>query len=95
MLLGTLIKQAIRAQGRFAEEIAERDPELGARLVAEAERQGALAGDFIADTVSRFLAAEDSESWTTLVGNIQRSDDPGFAFIETVLRKRLSHQCAH
>lgn len=95
MLLGTLIKHAIRAQGRFAEEIVERDPELGARLVAEAKRQGVPAGDFIADTVGRFMAAEDSESWTTVMGNIQRSDDPGFAFIETVLRKRLSHQCPH
>lgn len=95
MLLGTLLKHAMHAQGPFADEIAVRDPELGGRLSAEAERLGMDPRDFIADTMRRFLGAEDSESWTTIVGNIQRADDPGYAFIETVVRQRLSHRCAH
>lgn len=52
-------------------------------------------GSFVAETIQRFLSAEDGESWTTIVGNIQRADDPGFAFIETVMRKRLAHPCAN
>lgn len=94
MLLGALIKQAMQAQGPFADEIGERDPQLAERMSAEAKRQGMDNRTFIADTVRRFMAAEDGESWTTIVGNIQRSDDPGFAFIETVMRKRLSHLCS-
>lgn len=95
MLLGTLIKHAMHAHGPFAEEIASRDPELAAQIATEAGRLGQDSPGFIADTMRRFLAAEDGETWTTIMGNIQRADDPGIAFIETVMRKRLSHQCAH
>lgn len=95
MLLGSVIKLAMSAQGPFVDEIGGRDPALACRLALEAGRKGMDPSEFVADTIRRFMAAEDSESWTTIVGNIQRSDDPGYAFIETVMRKRLSHQCAH
>jgi hypothetical protein len=48
---------------------------------------------FVADTVSRFMAHEDGESWATIVGNIQRTDDPGYAFISTIMHARLDHKC--
>lgn len=95
MLLGTLIKHVMHAQGPFADEIATKDPDLAARIAAEAEGKGMTSRDFIADTVRRFMAAEDGESWTTIVGNIQRSDDAGYAFLDAVMRKRLSHKCEH
>jgi hypothetical protein len=95
MLLGTLIKHAMQAQGPFAEEIGERDPKLATRIADEAGRHGMDSRGFIADTVQRFMGAEDSESWTTIIGNVQRADDPGYAFIETVLRERLNHRCDH
>ncbi len=95
MLLGTLLKHAMHAQDAFAEEIAARDPELARRLSTEAERLGIDPREFIAGTMRRFMGAEDGESWTTIIGNIQRADDPGYAFIETVLRRRLSHRCEH
>lgn len=94
MLLGALIKHAIRAQAPFAAEIAERDPRLASDIAAEAGRHQMESSAFIAGTVRRFMSAEDSESWTTIIGNIQRSDDPGFAFIETLMRTRLSHRCS-
>jgi len=93
MLLGRLIKIVMRSQGAFAEEIAQRDPELAAAIDAQAGRHGMDSPSFVADTVSRFMAHEDGESWTTIIGNIQRSDDPGFAFISTVMRARLDHRC--
>jgi hypothetical protein len=93
MLLGALIKQVARSEGQFFERLVAHDPDLGSRISREAERQGMDGRRFVADTIHRFMAAEDGESWTTIVSNIQRSDDPGFAFIETVMRKRLSHQC--
>lgn len=95
MLLGTLIKQVMHAQGPFADEIAVKDPDLAARIAADAEARGMTAADYIADTVQRFMGAEDGESWTSIVGNMQRAEDPGYAFIETVVRKRLSHKCEH
>lgn len=95
MLLGTLIKHVMHAQGPFADEIAVKDPDLAARIAADAEAKGMTSADYIADTVQRFMGAEDGESWTSIVGNMQRADDPGYAFIETVMRKRLSHKCEH
>ena len=95
MLLGTLIKHVMHAQGPFADEIAVKDPDLAARIAADAEAKGMTSADYIADTVQRFMGAEDGESWTSIVGNMQRAEDPGYAFIETVMRKRLSHKCEH
>lgn len=93
MLLGAVIKLAMRAPGPFADEIASCDPELAQRIGDAAARQNMAPREFIADTIHRFMAAEDSESWTTIIGNIQRADDPGYAFIETVMRTRLAHRC--
>lgn len=95
MLLGTLIKQVMHAQNSFAEEIAVKDPDLANRIAADASAKDMSPADYVADTVQRFMGAEDGESWTSIIGNMQRADDPGYAFIETVLRKRLSHHCGH
>lgn len=95
MLLGKLLKHVMQAQNSFGDEIAEVDPGLASAIGVEAERHGMNTGTFIADTISRFMAHEDGESWTTIVSNIQRSDDPGFAFISTVMRARLDHRCEH
>lgn len=95
MLLGTMIKHAMRAQGPFAAAVAEREPALAARIDGEAARLGLDRAEFVADTVRRFMAAEDSESWTTVVSSVQRGDDPGMAFLEAVMRIRLQHQCSH
>jgi hypothetical protein len=93
MLLGTLIKHVMLAQGPFVEEIECEDPELAAAIAAEAGRDGMDSRAFVADTVQRFMSHEDGESWTTIISNIQRSLDPGFAFISTVMRSRLDHKC--
>lgn len=93
MLLGRLIKQVTWAQGTFVDEIAAHDRALAERIDSEAARLAMDRRDLVAETVGRFLAQEDGESWTTIVGNIQRSDDPGFAFIATVMRARLDHSC--
>jgi hypothetical protein len=93
MLLGKVIKLAIGAQSDFPADVAVREPELAARLEMEALRTGMDLPCFVADTVSRFMAHEDGESWTTIVGNIQRTDDPGYAFISTIMHARLDHRC--
>jgi hypothetical protein len=93
MLLGKVIKLAMSAQSDFPEDVAARDPQLASQLAMAADRAGMDLPEFVADTVSRFMAYEDGESWTTIVSNIQRSDDPGFAFISTVIRARLDHRC--
>lgn len=93
MLLGRVINLAMTAQSQFPRDVAERDPELASRLAAEADRAGADVPAFVADTVRGFMAHEDGESWTTIVGNIQRSDDPGYAFLSTIVRARLDHRC--
>jgi hypothetical protein len=93
MLLGKVIKLAMTAQSDFPTDVVVREPEFVARLEAEAERAGMDVPRFVADTVSRFMAYEDGESWTTIVGNIQRTDDPGYAFISTIMHARVDHKC--
>lgn len=94
MLLGKVIKLAMTAQSDFPADVTVREPELGRRLEAEAGRAGMSVPEFVADTVQRFMAHEDGESWTTIVGNIQRTDDPGYAFISTIMHARLDHKCS-
>lgn len=93
MLLGKVIKLAMTAQGQFAEDVVMREPELAARLDEEAGAAGMDVPNFVADTVQRFMAHEDGESWTTIVSNIQRMDDPGYAFVSTIVHARLDHRC--
>lgn len=93
MLLGKVIKLAMTAQSQFTEDVVRREPELAAQLEEEAQRAGMDVPQFVADTVRRFMAHEDGESWTTIVGNIQRTDDPGYAFISTIVHARVSHRC--
>jgi len=93
MLLGKVIKLAMSAQSQFPEDVVSREPQLAAQLEAEAQRAGMDVPNYVADTVSRFMAHEDGESWTTIVGNIQRTDDPGYAFISTIMHARVDHRC--
>jgi hypothetical protein len=93
MLLGKVIKLAITAQSDFPEDAAVREPELAVRLAAEAARSGMDVPHFVADTVQRFMTHEDGESWATIIGNIQRTDDPGYAFVSTIMHARLDHRC--
>jgi hypothetical protein len=93
MLLGKVIKLAMTAQSQFPEEVVVREPELAEELEKEAAAAGLNVPHFVADTVSRFMAHEDGESWTTIVGNIQRTDDPGYTFISTIMHARVSHKC--
>jgi isopropylmalate/homocitrate/citramalate synthase len=93
MLLGKVIKLALSAQSDFPQDVAERDPELAGQLAEAAEKVAMDVPEFVADTVGRFMAYEVGESWTTIVSNIQRSDDPGFAFVSTIMRARLDHHC--
>lgn len=93
MLLGKVIKLAMTAQGDFPIDVLVREPDLASRMETEAGRAGMDVQDFVADTVSRFMAHEDGESWATIIGNIQRTDDPGYAFISTIMHARLDHKC--
>lgn len=93
MFLGKVIKLAITAQSQFPEDVVVREPELAAQLEAEAGRADMDVPNFVADTVRRFMEHEDGESWTTIVGNIQRTDDPGYTFISTIMHARISHKC--
>ena len=93
MLLGKVIKLAMTAQSDFPLDVRAREPEFVPQLQAEAERAGMDLPQFVADSVTRFMAYEDGESWTTIVGNIQRTDDPGYAFISTIMHARVDHRC--
>jgi hypothetical protein len=93
MLLGKVIKLAVTAQSQFPEDVDLREPELAAQLEEEARGAGMDVPRFVADTVRRFMAHEDGESWTTIVSNIQRTDDAGYTFISTIVHARVGHKC--
>ena len=93
ILLGTLIKLAMSAQSQFPEEVQRREAELSAQLSLEAQQLGMDLAQFVADTVQRFMAHDREESWTNMIGNIQRTDDPGYTFISTIMHQRINHRC--
>lgn len=90
MLLGRLIKDLLASGDASVAAIEGRDIVLAARVREAAARRGCAAGDYIADALRSFLAGEDAEIWTTAVSRAQDSDEPGFAFMDAVLRHRLA-----
>jgi hypothetical protein len=55
-----------------------------AALHTRAEAEGLELGAFASCAVWRYAAASDDE-WVTLLGELARSNDPGFTFVERAL----------
>jgi hypothetical protein len=91
MLLGRLIASL------EDEAVAERalatldDVALALAVERTAEAEGVGPGRIATEAVASYAAEADDEEWTTLVGLLARSGDPG----TTLLRRALARVFAH
>ncbi len=58
-----------------------------ASMRGQAAAEGASLGEYAASTVRRYLSAASDEEWTTLIGAMERTLDPGAA----CLRRAFAH----
>jgi hypothetical protein len=58
---------------------------LVADIVAAAEAQGVAPGELARQAVDRFVAAASDEDWVTLIGAMERAEDPGRVFLRRAL----------
>jgi hypothetical protein len=66
--------------------LATLDPELAANLAERAAQVSMPVGDFSAGAVRAFLDEADDDLWFQLVTVMRKSEDPGLAAVETILR---------
>jgi hypothetical protein len=84
-MLGDLIAALDRPEV-ISNVLATLDPELAANLAERAARVSMSVGDFSAGAVRAFLDEADDDLWFQLVTVMRKSEDPGLAAVETILR---------
>jgi hypothetical protein len=89
MLLGTLMTQLGRPERAAETLITLGDLVLVAEVEAMAAAGGETVADYAAAAVERFASAADDEAWLTLVGRLERADDPAGVFLSHALRFAL------
>jgi hypothetical protein len=84
-MLGDLIAALDRPEV-ISHVLATLDPELAANLAKRAAQASMAVGDFSAGAVRAFLDEADDELWFQLVTVMRKSEDPGLAAVQTILR---------
>lgn len=91
MLLGDLI-------ARFRDPlVAEQalagldDLPLVAAIMVKADAADLPLGDYAAECVEDYANTASDEEWTTLIGQLARTDDPG----RVLLKRALTASCSH
>lgn len=84
-MLGDLIAALDRPEV-ISNVLATLDPELAANLAERAAQVSMPVGDFSAGAVRAFLDEADDDLWFQLVTVMRKSEDPGLAAVETILR---------
>lgn len=90
MLLGDLLARLgdpLTAEKALA---ALDDLPLAAAITVEANAKGVSPGELIASRLADYADGADDEEWTTLIGQMGRSGDPG-----GVLLRRALTSCSH
>jgi hypothetical protein len=91
MLLGDLLtrfQDPIVAEEALA---SLNDLTLVTAVMVKADAAGLSVGTFAAERVDDYANSASDEEWTTLIGHMARSDDPG----GVLLRRALSSACSH
>lgn len=85
MLLGDVISQF--SNGGVTEEVVLglSDLVLLAELRAQAEANGCDLGTYAAAAVNRYASEASDEEWVSLMGAMNRAQDPGSAYLERAL----------
>jgi len=90
MLLGDLIARV--QDPAFATEalLALDDLALMARINSESARNGLEPGEFISQSVARFVNGASDEEWLAMIGALVQAENPGRAFLHLVLSKAIA-----
>ena len=85
MLLGDIVAQF--SNGGVTEEavLGLSDFALLAELRAQAEASGSDLGTYAAAAVNRYASEAPDEEWVSLMGAMNRAQDPGSAYLERAL----------
>ena len=66
------------------------DLPLLARLQKAADEEGCDLADFVRHGVGRFVAEADDEAWLTLIGRINKSEDPAKTGLKVMIEFGLA-----
>jgi hypothetical protein len=85
MLLGDMIARFDDPAYAGEALMALDDLVLVADIIAAAEAEGLAPGELAKQAVDRFVAAATDEDWVTLIGAMERAEDPGRVFLRRAL----------
>lgn len=94
MQLGTLIRRLENERDAGEALAAIGDLVLYAEVSAMGERFEESPPAYAAGAVARYAAGAGDEEWVTLLGALERTDDPGHAFLTRALRWALTRDAA-
>jgi hypothetical protein len=94
MLLGNLIARLADEAVAAETMIGLCDLALAAQVAAAAAESGVTPGRFVAGCVGRFVQEAPGEEWTTVMGQMERSDNPGAALLRRMVEFGL-RESAH
>lgn len=86
-MFGDLIAHLHRPEVAAAALDSLPDPDLVSRVEAAAEAAGLETPDFVAALVRGFMDHADDDRWLQMVGVMGRSEEPGLAALEAILRQ--------
>lgn len=94
MQLGTLIRQLENERDAGEALAAIGDLVLYAEVSAMGQQFDESPPTYAAGAVARYAAGASDEEWVTLLGALERADDPGHAFLTRALRWALTRDAA-
>lgn len=89
MLLGDLMQRLENEAVAAATLAAIGDLALTTDVVAAASQEGISPGEFIAECVASFANRASDEEWTTVIGQMARTTDPGEVLLRRAIRAVL------
>ncbi len=84
-MLGDLIA-ALERPEVIADVLSTLHPDLAEKIAERAAQASMSVGDFSAGAVRAFLDEADDDLWFQLLTVIRKSEDPGLAAVQTILR---------
>jgi hypothetical protein len=84
-MLGNLIAQLDRP-GVADSVLTTLDPDIMGQIERRAAAVPMTVGDFVAGAVREFVERADDDLWFQLLTVIRKSEDPGLAAVQTILR---------
>ena len=93
-MLGDVLAAARRSAGPFRAWMEASDPDLMARVAAQAADEGVSAEGLVRVAVAAYTRYAGEEDWATLSSGLRTNSDPGTACLLTMVRWYLRASAA-